>query len=315
MIGAFVNHPAKKPANIAYFFNLEHYGCSNMARHAIINHDRGANQSDLVYPVVSRRSGGLSVGINLFPDAKRCSFDCPYCEVRPFEGKELFSPKKLEAALERFFTIDYRSGWASVPVRDICISGNGEPTLSPRLEDALGICASARRNFAAVAGRADIVLITNSTGFLHAEVANMLRRFGEKESLKIWAKLDAGTQDRFALMSRSPFLLADIVSAIGAFARTTPVVIQTMLCAIDGVPPDSAEADAYASCLNTMLDDGAFIDAVHFYTIARPPLETWASPISDEAIGAFMGRVARSLSVAVPLSGYGASGMEPVLLR
>jgi hypothetical protein len=33
-----------------------------------------------VYPVISRRAGGLSIGVNLNPD-KVCNFDCPYCQV------------------------------------------------------------------------------------------------------------------------------------------------------------------------------------------------------------------------------------------
>ena len=33
-----------------------------------------------VYPVLSRRSGGISLGVNLNPD-KVCNFDCIYCQV------------------------------------------------------------------------------------------------------------------------------------------------------------------------------------------------------------------------------------------
>ena len=32
------------------------------------------------HPVVSRRSGGVSIGVNLNPD-KVCNFDCIYCQV------------------------------------------------------------------------------------------------------------------------------------------------------------------------------------------------------------------------------------------
>jgi wyosine [tRNA(Phe)-imidazoG37] synthetase (radical SAM superfamily) len=44
----------------------------------------GREKGVIVYPVYSRRSGGLSVGINLFPDKKSFSFDCPYCEIYSF---------------------------------------------------------------------------------------------------------------------------------------------------------------------------------------------------------------------------------------
>ena len=33
-----------------------------------------------VYPVLSRRSRGISIGVNLNPD-KVCNFDCVYCQV------------------------------------------------------------------------------------------------------------------------------------------------------------------------------------------------------------------------------------------
>jgi wyosine [tRNA(Phe)-imidazoG37] synthetase (radical SAM superfamily) len=311
----FLSTSRQKTCQYCIFFHFGALCQRTMIAHAISSHDRGEDHSGLVYPVISRRSGGLSVGINLFPDAKRCSFDCPYCEVSPFDGKDTFSTQKLEAALELFFTQEYSAAWANLPVRDLCVSGNGEPTLSPFLEDALELCASARRKYADIAGTADIVVITNSTGFLRDDVAGMLRRFGGHEAMKIWAKLDAGTQDRFALMSRSPFALADIVRAIGEFARGTAVVIQTMLCDLNGKKPDSAEAAAYAHCLDAMIDRGARIDAVHFYTVARPPLETWADPLSDDEIRVFMERVAEELGDSLPLSGYGASGVEPVYLR
>ena len=43
-------------------------------------HERRFAQNRFVYPVLSRRSGGLSIGVNLNPD-KVCNFDCIYCQV------------------------------------------------------------------------------------------------------------------------------------------------------------------------------------------------------------------------------------------
>ena len=43
-----------------------------------------------VYPVLSRRAGGLSIGVNLNPD-KVCNFDCIYCQVdRTVESETRF---------------------------------------------------------------------------------------------------------------------------------------------------------------------------------------------------------------------------------
>src|SRR5947209_15573299 len=44
------------------------------------DHRRDFGGNRYVYPVVSRRSRGVSVGLNLNPD-KVCNFDCVYCQV------------------------------------------------------------------------------------------------------------------------------------------------------------------------------------------------------------------------------------------
>src|SRR6476660_1159132 len=43
-------------------------------------HSRSWQQNRYVYPVISRRSKGLSIGVNLNSD-KVCNFDCVYCSV------------------------------------------------------------------------------------------------------------------------------------------------------------------------------------------------------------------------------------------
>src|SRR3954463_1899099 len=44
------------------------------------DHARLFEHNRFVYPVLSRRSGGISIGVNLNPD-KICNFDCIYCQV------------------------------------------------------------------------------------------------------------------------------------------------------------------------------------------------------------------------------------------
>src|SRR6478752_3474300 len=43
-------------------------------------HSRSWRENRYVYPVISRRSKGLSIGVNLNPD-KICNYDCIYCCV------------------------------------------------------------------------------------------------------------------------------------------------------------------------------------------------------------------------------------------
>ncbi len=50
-------------------------------------HERQFADNRFVYPVLSRRSGGISVGVNLNPD-KVCNFDCVYCQVNRVSQSE-----------------------------------------------------------------------------------------------------------------------------------------------------------------------------------------------------------------------------------
>lgn len=237
----------------------------------VAEHRRGREAGRLVYPVVSRRSGGLSLGINLFPDGKDCSFDCPYCEVFPMApGMEAFSIAELEGELELFARLGYAEDWAPRPVRDLCFSGNGEPTSSPFLEGALELCASFRRRHPEILGSASIVLITNSTGFLDPATRDLLERFSREEGLVVWAKLDGGSEDLFRLMSGSSLELGRLERGIAAFARRAPVIIQTMLCEVDGTKASEPELEAYAALLGRITREGGRIAEVHLYTFARP---------------------------------------------
>ena len=46
----------------------------------IRDHRRQWRDCRYVYPVISRRSRGLSIGVNLNPH-KRCTFSCVYCQI------------------------------------------------------------------------------------------------------------------------------------------------------------------------------------------------------------------------------------------
>ena len=292
----------------------------------IADHRRDRESGRLVYPVISRRSGGLSLGVNLFPDAKRCSFDCPYCEVflpsatassaakggvpapRPFD------PGELEAELDAFLDRQYEAGWAPEPVRDICLSGNGEPSLSPHLEAALDAIWRAKAGRPGLLGATELVIITNSTGFLAPCAAAVLERAVAEKGLAVWAKLDGATSEAFRRMSRSSFELEEIVSGIASFASRSPVVLQTMLCAVGGAEPTEAEAAAYARLVARLLSGGARIRAIQLYTQARPSPEGLTAPLSDERLAGLARLVLRSLRELAgpeglpPLRAFGASG-------
>src|SRR5262245_38347647 len=103
-------------------------------------HPRQHERNRFVYPVLSRRSRGISIGVNLNPD-KVCNFDCIYCQVdRRSEAETRFVElDQLLGELERMLdSVTSGAIWddpefANVPLElrrlnDIAFSGDGEPT-------------------------------------------------------------------------------------------------------------------------------------------------------------------------------------------
>jgi histidinol dehydrogenase len=243
---------------------------------APIENHRRREKGVLVYPVYSRRSGGLSVGLNLFPDQKQCSFDCPYCEVFPFSTNAVFSLEQMEA--------DLRAAIAAAPeqnitVQDICFSGNGEPSLSSDFPAALKLADSIRREMVPAA---ELVLITNGAGLLQPEIFSLLK---ENSSLNIWLKLDAGTSDWYQKINRTAIPFEKLIAKIKEFAASAPVTIQTMLCAVDGKGPPDEEArewETLALELAAIAAAAGGIRKVQIYGKARPAPEdprTTALPV------------------------------------
>ena len=228
---------------------------------------RQREKGALVYPVYSRRSGGLSVGINLFPDRKFCSFNCPYCEVFPFYNEQTFSLSLMEEALAEALDA---AGGRGIAVRDICFSGNGESTLSPQFPSALDAALRVRdRDVPA----AEVVLITNGAGLLDDETFALLCQAAAR-GLRIWLKLDAGTPLWYQVMSRSSIPFEPLIGKIRAFVKRAPVTLQTMLCAINGAPPPPDEARAWETLVTELVNSAALLREVQIYGKAAPRRKT-----------------------------------------
>ena len=255
----------------------------------------------LVYPVFSRRSKGLSVGINLFPDRKVCSFDCPYCEVFPFQQDAAFRLDLLEAELRAALR---RLKAGEIPIRDLSFSGNGEPSLSPQFPEALEAAARIRDEEASGAA---LVLITNGTGLLRDQTFDLLRRFAAgPERLSIWLKLDAGTGDWYARMNRSPVPFSALLDRIRELVRRAPVILQTMLCRINGEAPSAEEAAAWTALAAELaaLDaaPGAGIQGVQIYGKARPaPEDPLAGALGPDYLEECAQALQNALGRAIPV--------------
>ena len=245
----------------------------------VTNH-REREKGVIVYPVYSRRSEGLSIGINLFPDKKVCPFDCPYCEVFPFSSKAVFSLEQLEDDLHRAISVAQKQ---NAIIKDICFSGNGEPTLSPAFPSALKLAEDIR---AKAASSARLVIITNGAGLLQPQIFSLLKDAALLPTTDIWLKADAGTEDWYNKINRSSISYEKLITAIKEFVSCSPVTIQTMLCAINGEQPPETEKQAWESLVCELAQgDGetSGIRKVQLYGKARPaPEDPLASQLSAD---------------------------------
>jgi len=272
-------------------------------------HDRQWAGNRYVYPVVSRRSRGLSIGINLNPD-KGCNFDCVYCQVdrrtppavRRVDLAQVARELDGMIAAARDGTLFDAPPCSVLPpdqrvVRDIAFSGDGEPTTYPRFREAVEVAAEARRRHGL--DETKLVLITDAAYLSRPAVREALAVLDANNG-EIWAKLDAGTEEYYRRVNRPNVPLAQVLAAILEAARARPIVIQTLFCRLDGAPPPPEEIEAYAARLRTIVEGGGRITNVQLHTIARPPAESSASPLTDAEIDAVAGRL-RSL-VPIPVS-------------
>jgi histidinol dehydrogenase len=266
-----------------------------------VENHRKREQGVLVYPVYSRRSGGLSVGINLFPDQKICSFDCPYCEVFPFNTGQEFSLSGMDIDLKAALAEAKEQG---ITIRDICFSGNGEPTQSPFFPPALGKAFAIRDMDAP---ETDMVLITNGCGLLDESCFEMLRAAAcadftvwKDRGLKIWLKLDAGSPGWYKSMNRSSVPFELLKEKIRAFAKCAPVTLQTMICAIDGKAPPPEEERAWEEFVLEIAVAAAALHAVQLSVNARRAPE---DPLSSALDAAFLEARVASLKRRLASSG------------
>ena len=272
------------------------------------SHSRHWRRNVYVYPVISRRSRGLSLGINLNPD-KACNFDCVYCQVdrttastarqAPARRGRRVEVDRVRDELTRLID-DASTGalfteppFADLPdemraIQDIAFSGDGEPTTCKQFRECVELTAEIK----AKAGLQDtkIVLITDACYLTQPEVEAGLKILDANNG-EVWAKLDAGTDEYYRRVNRPNYPLKHVMENIIATARVRPVVIQSLFMRLNDEPPDEAELRAFVDRLREITDAGGRIDYVQVYTVARRPAESYVTPLTDDEVDHIVERV------------------------
>ena len=248
------------------------------------DHNRDVSGLTYIYPVVSRRAGGVSIGINLNIN-NACNWRCLYCQVPnltrgtpPPINLELLE-KELRDFLEYIVHGDFMQRYVAEgdrKLQDIAFSGNGEPTSAKEFPEVLSIVEKLLNEFDLLNPANEhpikVRLITNGSLMDKPHVLASMRHLANLNG-EVWFKADAGTSEGVAKINDVNINIPSVIKRIKACAEACPTFVQTCMVAIDGVAPTDAEVSAYIALLNEVKES---IQGVHLYGLARPSMQAEA---------------------------------------
>jgi len=277
---------------------------------SIKDHNRFQEGFEYVYPVVSRRAGGLSLGINLNTN-NACNWRCIYCQVPdlirgappPVDLGAL--EEELSVFLSQILIGSYLED--QVPkgqrrLNDIAFSGNGEPTSAPNFADAVKTIHGVRVR-ANVPEVVKTVLITNGSLMHQHKVMKGVKDLAGING-EVWFKIDRATVEGAQLINDTKINKSRIMSNLEASAKACPTWIQTCLFKLDGLHPADSDLDAYVQLIGEAVARGIPFKGILLYGLARQshqPESARLSKLDDGWLNAFAHRL-RELGVTVNCS-------------
>ena len=275
------------------------------------DHNRDTAGMTYVYPVVSRRAGGVSVGVNLNPN-NACNWACVYCQVPDLIRGTApdIDLTLLEAELRAMLTDILHGDFMRTRVpeearrlNDIALSGNGEPTGAKAFPQVIEVIGRVMADFDLV-GRIKLVLITNGSLADRPRVQDGLAKMAALNG-EVWFKFDSATASGMRAINQTRISPDKQLARLAAVARLCPTWLQTCVLAVDGAPPPQTEQAAYLAAVRLMQQQRIPLQGVLLYGLARPSMQPQASrlsPLPVEWLNAFAETIrAAGLPVKVTL--------------
>jgi len=264
------------------------------------NHDRDSAALRYVYPVVSRRAGGVSIGINLNPN-NACNWRCIYCQV-PDLTRGTAPPVDLtvlESELRGFIGELLHGDFmqSRVPegmrrINDIALSGNGEPTSAAEFAEVVELIGRVRRE-TGLPEEVKTVLITNGSLLHRGEVQQGVRAMARLNG-EVWFKLDRASEAGMRLINDTAASMERVRDNLVTAIALCPTWLQTCWFALDGMPPGEQDEEDYLKFIEALLRDGHRPQGVLLYGLARSSQQSEAPRLSvlpEESLQAFAGRI------------------------
>lgn len=249
----------------------------------VTDHNRDVSGMKYVYPVVSRRAGGVSIGINLNTN-NACNWRCVYCSVPnlsrgtppPIELPLL--AKELSTFLNDVVHGDFMQQHVAEDdrhLKDIAFSGNGEPTSAKEFPEVILLVESILKEFNLL-GVIKVRLITNGSLMEKPQVLASMKDLARCNG-EVWFKVDAGSKAAIARINDVNLNPLSHIERLKKCAAICPTFIQTCMFGFDEQPPSEVDINDYLSLITQVKNH---IEGVHLYGFARDSYQPEASRIS-----------------------------------
>lgn len=251
-----------------------------------IDHSRDSADMIYVYPVISRRAGGVSVGINLNPN-NACNWHCVYCQVPDLKRGSApeIDLNKLESELRGFLHDLLHGDFMAqrVPsearrINDIALSGNGEPTSAKEFAEVISLIGKIMGEFDLL-GKIKLVLITNGSLVKRGYVQQGLKRMAELNG-EVWFKLDSATAEGMRRINGTRMGLQRVHENLLIASSLCPTWLQTCVFSMDEQAPSNEEQHAYLELMKELVSEKVKLKGVLLYGLARPSMQKEASRLS-----------------------------------
>ncbi len=233
-------------------------------------------------PFRSRRLG-LSLGIDILPKNKLCTYNCVYCEIGP--TKEVVSPEyRIKAPPSSNFRKELKDILKYFPhLKSLSFTGyQGEPTLNENLLDFYSITLDVRRDLRWTDEPPLITLFTNSSTLYSSEVRERVKHFD-----LVLAKLDAATESDLISTNRPHKDCRDINIVVESLVKLRKDMPNKKL-AIQCLIYNSYREDFISNDNKENIEQLAYAikkikpDIVQLYSIARIPSEYFVYAIDEK---------------------------------
>lgn len=247
------------------------------------NHNRDVVGMRYIYPVVSRRAGGVSIGINLNVN-NACNWRCIYCNVPDLTrgSPPPIELDVLEHELRTFLDDVLHGDFMQLHVheddrqlKDIAFSGNGEPTSAKEFPQVLDLVEKVLSEYGLLGG-IKVRLITNGSLMDKPAVLESMRHLAKCNG-EVWFKVDAGTKEGIARINDVTLNPQSHIQRLESCAKACPTFIQTCMFGLDGNAPSEEDITAYLALISQVKE---VIQGVHLYGLARLSLQPEASRLT-----------------------------------